>query len=137
VSQEVFDLIHNIPVASQLALHARQALVGRLEQYEEEQRPLFERVVKLIEEKMIPIVQTHAISGHARINTEDELLGEKNALQMMIDVFSERGFHASVDVHKMDVPVRVDRETWEIVCRTKKIYRIEVRFQPSDIRRGH
>ena len=69
LSPEVFDLIRNIPVASQLALHARQELVERLELYEEEHKPLFQRVVKLVEEKMIPIVRAHAISGHARINT--------------------------------------------------------------------
>ncbi|HJZ59026.1 MAG TPA: nucleoside monophosphate kinase [Gemmataceae bacterium] len=137
LSHEVFDLIRNIPVASQLALHARQELVERLERYEEEHKPLFEKVVKLIETKMIPIVRAHAISGHARINTEDELLDEPLALRMMIDVFSERGFHASVDIHRMDVPERINPETWEITCRSKKVYRIEVRYPPSDIRRGH
>ena len=137
LSPEVFDLIQNIPIAGQLALHARQELVERLERYEEENKPLFQRVVRLIECKMIPIVRAHAISGHARINSEDELLDDPLALRMMIDVFSERGFHASVDIHRMDVPERVNPETWEIVCRSKKVYRIEVRYQPSDIRRGH
>jgi adenylate kinase len=137
LSPEVCDLIRNIPVAGQLALHARQELVERLERYEEEHRPLFERVVKLVETKLIPIVRAHAITGHARINTEDDLLDEPLALRMMIDVLSERGFHATVDVHRMDVPVRVNPDTWEIVCRTKKVYRVEVRYPPSDIRRGH
>ncbi len=137
LSPEVFDLIRHIPIAGQLALHARQELVERLEQYEEESKPLFQQVVKLVEEKMIPIVRAHAISGHARINTEDELLNNPLALRIMIDVFSERGFHASVDIHRMDVPERINPETWEIICRTKKVYRIEIRYQPSDIRRGH
>ena len=137
LSPEVQDVIHNIPLASQLRLHARQELVERLEGYEEENKPLFEKVAKLIECKMMPIVRAHAISGHARINTEDELLGEGEAIKMMIDVFSERGFHATVDIHRMDVPVRVNPDTWEIACKTKKVYRIEVRFPPSDIRRGH
>ena len=56
---------------------------------------------------------------------------------MLIDVFSERGFHASIDVHRMDVPERLDLATGLISCRTKKVYRIEIRFPPSDIRRGH
>jgi adenylate kinase len=137
LSHEVYDLIRNIPVARQLALHARQELVERLELYEEQHRPLFERVVRLVEEKMVPVVRAHAISGHARINTEDELLDDPLALRMMIDVFSERGYHATVDIHRHEVPVRVNPETWEIVCRTKKVYRIEIRYQPSDIRRGH
>jgi adenylate kinase len=137
LTQEVFDLIHSIPVASKLATHARQELVERLEVYEAEQRPLFERVVRLIENKLLPIVRAHAITGHARINSEDELFDEPLALRMMIDVLSERGFHALVDIHKVEVPERVNLTTGEITCRTKKVYRIEIRYQPSDIRRGH
>ncbi len=137
LSHEVYDLIHTIPVANQLALHARQELIERLERYEEESKPLFEKVVRLIVGKMIPIVRTHAISGHARINSEDELLEDPLALKIMVDVFSERGYHATVDVQRMDVPTHINPETWEISCRTKKVFRIEVRFQPSDIRRGH
>ena len=137
LSHEVYELIRNIPIASQLALHARQELVERLEMYEAEHKSLFQRVVKLVELKMIPVIRAHAISGHTRINTEDELLDDPLALRIMIDIFSERGFHATVDIHKTEVPERVNPETWEILCRTKKIYRIEIRYQPSDIRRGH
>ena len=137
LSHEVFDLIRNIPLATQLGVHARQELVKRLEGYEEDHRDTFEKVVRLIEDKMIPIVKAHAIAGHARINSEDKLLDDPLALKIMLDVFSERGFHATVDLQRMDVPERVNPETWEIVCRTKKVYRIEVRFPPSEIRRGH
>jgi adenylate kinase len=137
LSHEVFELIRNIPIASQLALHARQELVERLERYEDEHKPLFQRVVRLIEEKMIPIIRAHAISGHTRINSEDELLDDPLALRIMIDIFSERGFHATVDIHRMEVPVRIDPETWEIICRTKKVYRVEIRYQAPDIQRGH
>ncbi len=139
LSSEVFDLIHHIPVAAELARHARQELVERLEGYADdpELRPQFEKVVKLVEEKMIPIVRAHAISGHARINSELELLDDPIRLKMLIDVLSERGFHATVDVHRMDVPERVDLATGQIYCRIKKIFRIEIRFPQSDIRRGH
>jgi len=102
--------------------------VERLERYEEEHKPLLQQVVNLIEVKMIPVVRAHAITGHARINTENELLDNPLALRMMIDVFSERGYHASVDIHRMDVPERINPETWEIICRTKKVYRIEIRY---------
>jgi adenylate kinase len=137
LSHEVFELLRNIPIASQLVQHARQELIERLERYEEENKPLFEKVVALIQEKMIPIVRAHAISGYARINTEDKLLDDPEARPMLIDIFTERGFHASLDIHRMDVPERINPETWEITCRTKKVYRIEIRYQPSEIRRGH
>jgi adenylate kinase len=137
LSAEVFDVIQNIPVATQLAMRARQELIERLEQYQEENGELFRKVVKLIETKMIPIVRAHAMSGHAQINSEEPLLDEPMALRMLIDIFAERGFHAMVDIHRVDVPERVNPTTWEITCRTKKVYRMEVRYPPSDIRRGH
>ncbi len=137
LSPGVFDLIQTIPVATQLALHARQDLVKRLEQYHTGNADLFRTVVGLIDAKMIPIVRAHAMSGHAQINLEEPLLDDPLALRMMIDVFSERGFHATVDLHKLEVPERIDPDTWEIKCRVKKVYRVEVRYPPSDIRRGH
>jgi adenylate kinase len=137
LSPEVFGLIQNIPIATQLAQHARQELVRRLEQYERESTDLFRRVVQLIEAKLVPIVQAHAMSGHAQINSEEALFDDPVALRMVIDVFSERGFHVTVDVRRVDVPERINPETWEIICRTKKVYRIEIRYPPSDIRRGH
>lgn len=140
LSEDVFGLIQHIPLARELAVHARQELVERLEYYAENHRALFEQVVHMVEQKMIPIVRAHAISGHARFNSEDELLTEGKeglALKMLIDIFSERGFHATVDVHRMDVPERIDLTTGQITCRTKKVFRIEIRFPPSDIRRGH
>jgi adenylate kinase len=122
-----------------LARHARQELVERIDSYVEdpERRPLFECVLKLVEEKMIPIVRAHAISGHARINSEHELLDNPETMKMLIDVLSERGFHATVDVHRMYIPERVDLTTGEIRNRIKKVFRIEIRFPPSEIRRGH
>ncbi len=137
LSPGVFELIQKIPVATQLARHARQELVKRLEQYHEENAALFESVMELIEKRMIPIVRAHAMSGHAQINLEEPLLDEALCLRMMIDVFSERGFHATVDVRKVDVPEKIDPETWEIHTRIKKVYRVEIRYPPSDIRRGH
>jgi adenylate kinase len=56
---------------------------------------------------------------------------------MLIDVFSERGFHAVVDKHIREVPERFDLQTGEIHTRTKYIYRIVIFFKPSEIRRGH
>ena len=84
-----------------------------------------------------PIVRAHAMSGHAQINSEEELLNDPLALRMVIDVLWERGFHVTVDIHRVEVPERINPETWEITCRTKKVFQIEVRYPPSDIRRGH
>jgi adenylate kinase len=130
------DRLRGIPVASQIIVHARQELVKRLDSYELEHAELFRRVVQFIEGKILPIVLRHAISGVAHINSEDPLLTEPVALAMLIDVFSERGYHAAVDIHRIEIPDRIDLSTGAVTCRVKKVYRIEIRFQGSEIRRG-
>ncbi len=130
------DRLRGIPVAREIIVGARQELVRRLDSYELEHSELFARVTTFIEKKIIPIVLRHAISGVAQINTEEPVLDDGLALAMLIDVFSERGYHAVVDVHKIEVPEKFDLATGAIKCRTKKVYRIQIRFQGSEIRRG-
>ena len=130
------DRLRGVPVASQIIIHARQELVKRLDSYELEHGPLFAGVVTFIEEKILPIVLRHAISGTAHINTEDKLLADPLALAMLIDVFSERGYHAGVDIHRIEIPDQIELTTGKVTCRIKKVFRIEIRFQGSEIRRG-
>jgi len=130
------DRLRGVPVASQIIIHARQELVKRLDSYELEHADVFAGVTHFIEEKILPIVLRHAISGSAHINSEEKLLDSPLALAMLIDVFSERGYHAAVDIHRIEIPDSIDLKTGKITCRTKKVYRIEIRFQGSEIRRG-
>lgn len=130
------DRLRGIPVASETIVHARQEMVRRLDSYELEHGPLFAQVTTFIEKKIIPIVLRHAISGVAHINTEDAVLDDPLALAMLIDVFSERGYHAAVDIHRIEVPDKFDLKTGVIACRIKKVYRVQIRFQGSEIRRG-
>ena len=55
---------------------------------------------------------------------------------MLIDIFSERGYHALVDLHRIEIPEKVDLQSGAITCREKKVYRITIRFKGSEIRRG-
>lgn len=131
------DVLRVIPVASEIVVHARQEMVKRLDAYAFEQAVLFASVVGFIDKKIMPIVLRHAISGVAQVNTEEPLLDDPLALAMLIDVFSERGYHAVVDLHRIEVPERVDLTTGLIKCRVKKVFRIQIRFAGSEIRRGN
>ncbi len=130
------DRLRSLTLASELVIHARQDLVRRLDGYEFEHAALFTKVVDFVGEKVLPVVQRHAISGVAHVNSEDVVLDDPLALAMLIDIFSERGYHAAVDLHRIEVPERVDLTTGLIKCRVKKVFRIQVRFQGSEIRRG-
>ena len=131
-----FERLRTLPLADEITLHARQELVKRLDSYELEHPELLIRVVELIKAKFIPIITRHALSGRAHVNTEDVIFEEPLAISMLIDIFSERGFHAVVDKHIHEIPERVDLTTGKIHSRTKFIYRIQIHFKGSKIRRG-
>jgi adenylate kinase len=129
-----FDRLRGLPLASEIVRHARQDLVRRLDEYEVEQPETFGRVVEFIETKMMPIVIRHAVSGVASINSEDPLFQDTSALAMLIDVFSERGFHTSVNVTRVGVPDHIDLQTGKIYSLEKKVFRFSVRFRNAEIR---
>jgi len=131
-----FERLRVLPLAEELVVHGRQELVKRLDGYELEHTQLLSQIVDLIGNKFMPIVTRHALSGRARVNSENPIFNEPLAIPMLIDVFSERGYHASVDKHIQEIPVRVDLTTGEIKSRTKVVYRIQVNFEASKIRRG-
>jgi len=131
------DILRVIPVASEIVVHARQEMVKRLDTYAVEHAKLFAKVVAFIDKKIVPIVLRHAISGVALVNTEDTILDDPLALAILIDVFSERGYHAAVDLHRIEIPERFDLATGLIKCRVKKVFRIQIRFSGSEIRRGN
>ena len=133
---ETFDSLRVLPLASEIILHARQDLVKRLDAYALEHPELFHQVIQFVQEKILPIVFRHAISGLATVNSEDKLLHDDLAMAILIDVFSERGFHAVVDLHRIEIPESLDLKTGQINCREKKVFRISIRFQGSEIRRG-
>ncbi|MEJ6570389.1 MAG: nucleoside monophosphate kinase [Akkermansiaceae bacterium] len=131
-----YDVLRNLPEASDVISHARRDLVYRLDRYNLEHPEMFADVVELIDTKIMPIIVPHAISGRAHVNTENSLLGKPKALNMLIDTLSERGFLTSVDIHLMEIPSRFDLVTGKIECREKKVFRITIRFKGSEIRRG-
>ena len=131
-----FELMRKLPIASEIVRHARQDLVRRLDQYEVESPDLMRQVIEFIEVKMMPIISRHAISGTANINSESVLFNDPKALAILIDIFSERGYHASADIRLVEVPDFIDLQSGKISCFQKKIYRFNVRFKGSEIRRG-
>lgn len=136
LEQRTFDRLRSLPLAEEIIIHARQELVRRLDSYELEHRDLFVQVVEQIEQKIMPIVTRHALSGRASVNSEDGLFDDPLALSMLIDIFSERGYHAVVDKQIHDIPESIDLQTGKISTREKIVYRFQIRFKGSEIRRG-
>jgi adenylate kinase len=136
LESRTYDRLSPLPLAEEIILHARQELVRRLDSYELEHTDLFVRVVEIIKNKFMPIIARHALSGRAIVNSEDPMFDDPLALCMLIDIFSERGFHAVVDKHIQQIPEQVDLRSGYIQGRIKAVYRIQITFKGSEIRRG-
>jgi adenylate kinase len=107
-----------------------------MDTYQLEYREMFHDVIRLIEDRFMPIVTRHAIPGLAVVNSEDAVFEDPLALAMVIDIFAERGYRAVVNVNRAEVPKSVDLRTGRITCATKKIFRFQIHFAGSEIRRG-
>jgi adenylate kinase len=131
-----FELLRALPLAEELVVGARQELVKRLDGYAFEHPKMFSEIVKVVATKFMPIVARHALSGRAYVNSEDTIFNEPLAIPILIDIFSERGYHIAVDKQIHEIPERVDLRTGVISTRQKYIYRIHIFFEASKIRRG-
>jgi adenylate kinase len=131
-----YDSLRHIPLADEIVVQARQELVNRLDGYQVECPDRLRSVVDFIQGKMMPIIKRYAVSGRAMINTEEALFEDPVAIAILIDVFSERGFRASVDIHRQEIPQRFDLVTGRIETREKRVYRMTILFDGSKIRRG-
>jgi|TARA_B110000438_G_scaffold301937_1_gene358142 adenylate kinase len=136
LDQATYALIDKIPVSQSIIVHARQALVERLDKYVRTDADLFRHIVELVEETFFPIIRRHAIGGRAYISSEDPIFRNPDALAMVIDIFSERGYRAAIDIHQEEIPDRIDLDTGSIVTRRKRVYRFNITFEGSVIRRG-
>ncbi len=131
---QTFEAVRIIPLASEVIKHARVDLVRRMDSYEIEHRGTFRKVIDLVQSQIMPIIRRHSISGLALVNIENALFDDPLALAMLIDIFSERGYHAVVDIQRAVLPEHVDLTTGQIQCCTKRVYRLRIRFQGSHIR---
>ena len=136
LESRTYDRLQPLPTAAEIIIHARQELVKRLNSYELENTELFIRTVNIINAKFMPIINRHALSGRAVVNSIDPIWHDPLAIAMLIDIFSERGFHAVVDKHIQETPEKVDLQTGVIRRSEKVVYRIQIHFKGSEIRRG-
>lgn len=134
LAENTYAQLSPIPIASHIIKHARQELIRRLDNYAIGHAELFRRVIAVIHEKFMPVIQKHAISGMALITCEYPIFEDSLAVTMLIDIFSERGYHAVADVGGYSVPERMDPQTYTIHNTLKSVYRFRITFPGTEIR---
>lgn len=136
LNDATFQSLRKIPLAAEVIVNARHELVKRLDNYVYRHSDLFYRVVELIQTDMIHIIKRQSISGRAIIRSENPIFLEPGAIDMALDILTERGFTVTLDLRKTMQPIRVELKTGEIISREVRTFEFQIEFTKPTIRRG-
>ena len=136
LGDETFERLRKIPLASEIILNARYELVRRLDNYKARYADLFDAVIAVIMSEFLHIVRRQALSGRAIIRSNNTVFNEKIAVDMALDLLTERGYTVVLDIKKKQQPARVDPATGDIQLREVRVFEFQIDFARPSIRRG-
>ncbi len=110
VEEATFDSVQRLPLAHTIALHARQNLIKRLDDYQNYNRELFQKVcynlsslkpvgfslrnfrycaqvIHVLETGFLADIKQHAISGACLVRSENVLFEQDEAVRMALGEF--------------------------------------------------
>lgn len=135
LDEKTYAAIRHLPLARDLVRVARQRLVFRLDAYCKRDNKLFRDVIKLIDAEVLPVLKQSSLAGAAEYRTQTTLLTQQpHAVDIMIDVLSDRGFSVAHTLEERLVPQRIDLQSGEITCRADPIHIFRVTFDKENVR---
>ena len=96
---------------------------------------MYRRVADVIAAEIIPTIRRHAISGKAYLRTGNPIFSEAIAVDMAIDILSERGYRVMYQRVAQPVARKVELGTGDIVYEERVWHDFEIKFHPAEIRR--
>ena len=136
LSQKAFDALINIPVCREVQRYARQLLITRLDNYVTRHPVVFSSMVQFIEREIIPVIRLHSFAGRVIFRTASPLLLHREAIPMLTDVLTERGYRVYSSFKDDHIPESVNKETFQIINRIERVWDIHIDFPPIRLRGG-
>jgi len=134
LGEETNDAIQKIPIVKDITKHARQNLVRRLDNYQTRHADIFYEAVNIIQKDFVPVLEKHAMAGHAQIRTQNKFFENEIAVDTVLDILSERGFHATAFKLVQHIPKRIDLNTGDIQNEQMTTYVFDIRFKHAALR---
>jgi adenylate kinase len=108
LGHNIFEMIDEIPLASEVVRDSYQRLVVRLEQYNRDHKEIFQEAIRFVHDRFLPIIRAQGLSGKAIIRSDHPVLMTALAKRIIVDVLAERGYAISIDSEKVHHPVGLD-----------------------------
>jgi len=136
LNEKTYNFIRGIPLAHEIARQSRQELVKRLDHYTAYSPDVFKQVMSVLHEEVMPLLWRNSLAGHAEYETCAELWADTPvAVDMLVDVLSDRGFGVAYKATVHQRPVRVDMTTGEIITEEAVQHKFRIQFDRSVVRR--
>jgi adenylate kinase len=142
LGEEAYEAIRGVEPASLVIKQARTLLVTRLNSYAMDYAGLLGTVVEMLKSEFIHIVRRQSLAGRAIIRSNNPVLENPIAVNMVLDILAERGYFVVLDVQRTYVPVRLeptvhgDLNGPRITNRTEKVWVFNITFPRPQIRRN-
>ena len=135
LDEKTYAAIRHLPLAKDLVRVARQKLVFRLDMYCKKHYRLFTDIISLIDTEIMPVLKQCSMAGHAEYRSRHPmLLSSHLAVDILIDVLTDRGFNVAHFVEDRLVPRRVDLNTGLIQTETEDVHSFRITFNKENIR---
>eukprot|EP00877_Chromochloris_zofingiensis_P000326 jgi/Chrzof1/10294/Cz04g36080.t1 len=132
---ETYSLIRHLPLARDVVLSARQELVMRLDGYCEANNALFREVIDRIINDVLPVVRQSGLAGHAEyITKSDFFVDHPIAVDMLVDIMTDRGFHVCYVREEIPTPTRINLDHGVIICDREVVHKFKISFERKGVR---
>jgi adenylate kinase len=93
-----------------------------------------QKVMEFIQTAIMPPLKRQALTGLVIVPVTTELLLDADAQAMLVDIFSERGYRATIYDWSRQIPESFDLKTGKIITKKEPTFRVEIRFQHHGLR---
>jgi adenylate kinase family enzyme len=135
LDEKTYAAIRHLPLARDLVRVARQRLVFRLDSYCKRNSNLFQEVIKLIGNEVLPLLKQCSLAGHTEFKSRHPLLLQSpQAVDILVDVLSDRGFSVAHSIEERVVPIKVDLKTGSVDSIMEDVHKFRITFQQENVR---
>jgi len=135
LSAATYASLRHLPLSRELAQHARQQLVSRLDDHCQKYPHLFQRVIDIITVEIMPVLRESGMAGRVEYVCDMRLFNDHpRAAQMLIDVLTDRGFSASHSTEVTHVPISIDLTTGLIKNRKDTKHKFTIHWETKGVR---
>lgn len=93
------------------------------------------QVIDRIINDVLPVVRQSGLAGHAEyITKSDFFVDHPIAVDMLVDIMTDRGFHVCYVREEIPTPTRINLDHGVIICDREVVHKFKISFERKGVR---